>query len=118
MPRGNPNPNTSGLKPFPKGKSGNPGGKTAEQVAIERRNADAAMRIREKLLAAAERKLASIGDDDAALELIEAAMLKLLKDAEDRGLGSPVQDIKNSDGSLSAQPAAILSALERKHRDG
>jgi hypothetical protein len=106
MPRGNPNPNTSGLKPFPKGKSGNPGGKTAEQVAIERRNAETAMRIREKLLAAAERKLAALGDDDAALELIEAAMLKLIKDAEDRGLGAPVQDIKSSDGTMT--PTAII----------
>ena len=101
MANKNPSPKTR----FPKGKSGNPGGKTAEQVAIERRNAETAMRIREKLLAAAERKLAALGDDDAALELIEAAMLKLIKDAEDRGLGAPVQPHTSPDGSMS--PVAI-----------
>lgn len=89
MANKNPSPETR----FKKGETGNPGGKTAEQVAIERRNAEAAMRIREKLLAAAERKLATLCEDDAALELVEAAMLKLLKDAEDRGLGAPKQSV-------------------------
>lgn len=107
----NPNPDTSGLKPFKKGQTGNPGGKTREQIAIERRNADAAMRIREKLLAAAEKKLSTL-DDDAALEFVEAAMLKLLKDAEDRGLGSPTQDHTSSDGSMS--PGYDLSGLSQK----
>jgi hypothetical protein len=111
MPKGNPNPNTSGLRPFKKGESGNPGGKTAEQVAIERRNAEAAMRIREKLLAAAERKLAALGDDDAALELIEAAMLKLIKDAEDRGLGAPIQDLRSGDGSMTPATHIILEGV-------
>lgn len=77
---------------FKKGQSGNPGGKTSEQVAIERRNAETAMRIREKLLAAAEAKLGQLGND-AALEFIEAGMLKLLKDAEERGLGAPKQSV-------------------------
>lgn len=104
----NPKPNTSGLKPFKKGQTGNPGGKTKEQVAIERRNAEAAMRVRERLLAAAEAKLAQL-DDDAALEFIGIAMLKLLKDAEDRGLGAPVQDLKSSDGSMT--PRAFLVEL-------
>lgn len=89
MANKNPSPQTR----FRKGKTGNPGGKTAEQVAIERRNAETAMRIREKLLAAAERRLEALGEGEAALELVEAAMLKLLKDAEDRGLGAPKQSV-------------------------
>lgn len=97
----NPNPNTSGLKPFPKGKSGNPGGKSAEQVAIERRNADAAMRIRERLLKAVEAKLEAMAADGDAISFVEPAMLKLLKDAEDRGLGAPVQPLTSPDGSMS-----------------
>lgn len=98
MANKNPSPETR----FKKGQTGNPGGKTSEQVAIERSNAEAAMRIRAKLLSAAERKLSDIESDDAAMEFIEAAMLKLLKDSEDRGLGQPVQptDITNSDGSM------------------
>jgi hypothetical protein len=102
----NPNPDTSGLKPFRKGKSGNPGGKSKEQVAIERRNAEAAMRIREKLLAAAEAKLATL-DSDTALEFIETAMLKLIKDAEDRGLGSPTQSV-----SVKMDLGTALDALD------
>jgi hypothetical protein len=102
MANKNPSPKTR----FTKGKSGNPGGKTAEQVAIERRNAETAMRIREKLLAAAERKLKALGNDDAALEFIEAAMLKLIKDAEDRGLGAPVQPHTSPDGTMT--PTAII----------
>ncbi len=107
MANGNPSPKTR----FKKGKSGNPGGKTQEQVAIERRNADTAMRIRERLLKAAEAKLATL-TDDSALEFVEAAMLKLLKDAEDRGLGSPVQDIKSSDGSMSPPAMILLEAVD------
>ena len=95
MANKNPSPRTR----FKKGETGNPGGKTAEQVAIERRNADAAMRVRERLLKAAESKLAKLTDDEA-LEFIEAGMLKLLKDAEDRGLGSPVQPLTSPDGSM------------------
>jgi hypothetical protein len=96
MANKNPSPKTR----FPKGKSGNPGGKTAEQVAIERRNAETAMRIRERLLKAAENKLDGLSDD-GALEMVEAAMLKLLKDAEDRGLGAPVQPHTSPDGSFA-----------------
>jgi hypothetical protein len=106
MANKNPSPRTR----FKKGQTGNPGGKTAEQVAIERRNADAAMRIRERLLAAAEAKLSG-ATDDAALEFIEAAMLKLLKDAEDRGLGAPVQDLRSSDGTMSPKPTIDTSKL-------
>jgi hypothetical protein len=102
----NPKPDTSGLKPFKKGQTGNPGGKTVEQVAIERRNAETAMRIREKLLAAAEAKLAVL-TDDAALEFIEAGMLKLIKDAEDRGLGSPTQSV-----SVKMDVGTALDALD------
>jgi len=116
MPKGNPNP--SPKTRFKKGESGNPGGKTAEQVAIERRNADRAMRIREKALIALENLLDGKEDSQVAGMILDAQALRLLKDAEDRGLGAPVQDIKNSDGSLSDRPDAILSALERKHRDG
>ena len=73
---------------------GNPNGKTSEQKRLEMLNAEAAMRIRARMLEAVERKL--MGDDmspeeadAAAIEFVEAAMLKLIKDSEDRGLGAP-----------------------------
>ena len=79
-------------------------------------NAEAAMRIRARLLRATEAKLNELSTDEA-MGLIEAAMLKLLKDSEDRGLGAPVQAVTNPDGSLRPQDtsAAVLAALQAKH---
>lgn len=101
---------------FKPGQVANPGGKTSEQKRLEMANAEAAMRIRARLLHATEAKLNEL-DTDAAMELIEAAMLKLLKDSEDRGLGAPVQAVTNPDGSLRPQDtsAAVIAALQAKH---
>lgn len=82
---------------------GNPNGKTAEQKRLEMLNAESAMRIRARMLEAVERKL--LADDvtqeqadTAALDMVEAAMLKLIKDSEDRGLGAPVQALTGPEG--------------------
>lgn len=101
---------------FQPGQSGNPKGKTAETKRLELENAEAAMRIRARLLRATEAKLNELSTDEA-MALIEAAMLKLLKDSEDRGLGAPVQAVTNPDGSLRPQDtsAAVLAALQAKH---
>ncbi len=117
MPRGNPKPNMKGLKPFVAGQSGNPGGKSTEQATLERRNAEAALRIRARALSAVEAKLNECSTEEAIEMLVEAAMLKLLKDSEDRGLGAPVQAVTNPDGSLRPQDtsAAVLAALQAKH---
>jgi hypothetical protein len=84
-------------------------GKTSEQKKLELRNAEAAMRIRERILQAAEAKLNECSTDDVLSQFVEAAMLKLIKDSEDRGLGAPVQAITNPDGSLTP-PSAIFIA--------
>jgi len=96
--------------------NGNPNGKTSAQKRLEMENAEAAMRIRARLLRATEAKLNELSTDEA-MGLIEAAMLKLLKDSEDRGLGAPVQAVTNPDGSLRPQDtsAAVLAALQAKH---
>ena len=102
---------------FQPGESGNPKGKTAEAKRLELANAEAAMRIRARALHAVEAKLNECSTDDAIALLVEAAMLKLLKDSEDRGLGAPVQSINNPDGSFRPQDtsAAVLAALQAKH---
>ena len=48
-----------------------------------------------------------------SLEYIEAGVLKLLKDAEDRGLGTSVQslNLESPDGSMSPKPALDVSRL-------
>ena len=88
---------------FKPGEVRNPGGKSSEQATLERRNAEAAMRIRERILRAAEAKLTECSTDDVLAQFVEAAMLKLLKDSEDRGLGAPIQPVDHSstDGSMS-----------------
>lgn len=113
MPKGNPNPSPETRIGKPRGPSP---GQTKEQVAISRRNAETAMRIREKLLAAAEKKLTVLGESDAALEFIEAAMLKLLKDAEDRGLGTAVQslNVESPNGSMTPNGGTALDRINSR----
>ena len=77
---------------------GNPNGKTSEQKRLEMRNAETAMRIRERILAAAEEKLLKCDTGQILETFIENAMLRLLKDSEDRGLGSPVQPMSSPEG--------------------
>lgn len=92
----NPKGTPANLKPFKKGCVGNPGGKTSEQKRLELANAEKAMRIRAAMLDEMILKL-----EDGALEMMDTNGLKMLKDAEDRGLGAPIQDVRSSDGSMS-----------------
>lgn len=96
---------------FKPGTPGNPGGKTSEQKRLEMQNAEAAMRIRARALHAVEAKLAECSTEQAIEMLVEAAMLKLLKDSEDRGLGAPVQAITNPDGSFNKPTRIELVAV-------
>jgi hypothetical protein len=86
---------------------GNPNGKTGAQKAMEMENAEAATRIRSRLLHATEAMLVESSTMDA-MQLIDTAMLKLLKDSEDRGLGAPkaAVDHTSSDGSMT--PTKII----------
>lgn len=90
----NPNPDTSGLKPFQPGQSGNPGGKSAETIRLEREAADIALRMRLKWLKALEAQ-ADAGDE-AALGLLSSEALNLAKQSEDRAHGTPRQSVEHS----------------------
>jgi len=80
---------------------GNAPGKTSEQKRAEMASAEAAMRIRARILQAAEARLSELSTEEIVKEYVEAAMLKLLKDSEDRGLGAPVQAHTSPDGSMT-----------------
>lgn len=106
------NPNPSPATRFKKGDVGNPRGKTSEQKKLEMntavaalRNAEAAIRIRERVLRAAEARLNELSSEEVIAEYVEAAMLKLLTDSETRGLGAPVSsvDLSSKDGSMTPQ---------------
>jgi hypothetical protein len=119
MPRGNPKGNPN---PSPSTRFGAPGGpavgKTSEQRQLEVRNAWIATEIRGRLLDAVKATLQEDTSTENALARIEANVLKLLKDSEERGLGAPKAsvDLTNSDGSLkSRQEDAVLDALTKIH---
>jgi len=93
---------------FQRGDVGNPKGKTSEQKRQELASAEAAMRIRARILQAAEARLVELSTEEIVAEYVEPAMLKLLKDSEDRGLGAPVQAHISPDGSMSPAPTQII----------
>ena len=114
MPRGNPNPSPStrigaGNGPHP--------GKTSEQRKAEIRNAELATKIRTRLLEAVQATLQDDTSTANAIARIEANILKLIKDSEDRGLGQAkaAVDVSNEDGSLQQAPIqqAVLIALNK-----
>ncbi len=75
------------------GPRGNPNGKTAEQKQAELRNAELATKIRARMLEAVHNTVTQVQADGSVLDHIEANILKLLKDAEDRGLGTPQSNV-------------------------
>ena len=93
--------NTSGLIPFKPGQSGNPGGKTSEHRQLEVQAAELAARIQFDLVSALSDVVKEGGT--MALEQIKGDVLKLIKDAQDRGYGAPVQvlDSTSSDGTMT-----------------
>ena len=93
------NPNPSPSTRFGAGNNANPIGKTSEMRSRELSNADKALKIREKLLVALGEKLENMMPGQMSEEM-DVVLLKMLKDAEDRGLGAPVQAVTNPDGSL------------------
>lgn len=91
---GNPNPRTDHLPKFQPGQSGNPGGKSAETIRLEREAADIALRMRLKWLKALEAQ-AEAGDQQA-LDLLSSEALTLAKQSEDRAHGTPKQSVEHA----------------------
>lgn len=95
---------------FKKGQSGNPGGISSETARLIRENAEKAALIRGRLLDAVVDTLESA--DASKLEMIEPSMLKLLKDAEDRGLGAPVQAVDHTTNGKDMPTTITLRAAD------
>jgi hypothetical protein len=104
------NPNPSPETRFQPGESGNPGGKTSEQRKLEIENAERATRIAGKLLVALDDAMA----DGAQLNLIGPAVLKLIKDSQDRGLGTPKQSILHGNDPDNPMPQPINMLMTAK----
>ena len=95
------------------GEARNPGGKTSEQKLMEMANAQAATRIQARLLQALEGQML---EDDTKKTIVDnfikAEVLKLVKDAQDRGLGTAKQSVDHTstDGSMSPTRIVIEAA--------
>lgn len=92
---------------FGAGENANPQGKTSEQRKAEIANAEKATLIRGRLLDA----VIAATQEGASIMHIEAAMLKLIKDAEDRGLGTAVQSINVESPLGTMTPKAITRTV-------
>jgi hypothetical protein len=97
-------------KPFEPGQSGNPGGKTSEQRKLEIANAERATRIRARFLEALEVLMNEHPEKEKLIEeRLTTEVLRLIKESEDRGLGTPQSkvDLSSSDGSMTPKPNVI-----------
>ena len=101
---------------FKPGQSGNPGGKTSEQRRLEVENAERATRLHNRMLAGLEAELnaAEEDGDKMAVQMITANILKLIKDAQDRGLGTAVQsvNVESPNGTMTPRAAIDLGRLD------
>ena len=96
MANSNPSPETR----FKPGQSGNPGGKTAEHVAAERKAAEISALMRLQVLSTMQEKVSKITEApdaslDDILKLLDGAVLRLFKDSEDRAHGTPKQSVEH-----------------------
>lgn len=92
---------------FGAGNKANPIGKTSKQRKAEIANAEKATLVRGRLLDAVIEATAG----GASLEFIEAGILKLIKDAEDRGLGTAVQSMNVESPNGTMTPKGVSDDL-------
>jgi len=93
--------------------NGNPQGATSDQRKMEIANAERATKIRARMLEALEGVMNEHPEKEKIVEeLLKGDTLRLIKEAEDRGLGTPKQSVEHSnpDGSLAPQQIIIRAA--------
>lgn len=103
------------------GQSGNPGGKTSEHRKAEVRAAELAAIARLELVDAFHRLITGKETAEDRVALMNSDALRLLKDSEDRGFGSPQQHIDqtSSDGSMTPKGlAGFYEQVKEEDEDG
>jgi len=111
-----PNPDTQ----FKPGQSGNPGGKTASHRAAEVKAAELAAKVQLDLVQALANAVSECDGDVGRLEYLTKEVNALLKNAQDRGFGAPVQpqEITSPDGSAGPSVIRIVAAPARATPEG
>lgn len=111
---------------FKPGVSGNPSGKSAKQRKREIVNGERATRLRGRMLLALEKKLDDAmamagGADIAAVDAIQADILRLLKDSEERGFGAPTAKVEgpgpNGEHIITPTVIRIVAATNDRSDD-
>lgn len=87
--------------------NGNKPGLTSEGRRRQIENAEKSLAITELLLDGTIEVLKSASPEDRAA-MIDAALNTLLKDAQNRGLGMPTQQVDNTSSDGSVAPAKIV----------
>lgn len=109
------NPNPSPETRFKPGQSGNPSGRSSEELKNLTEAARISSELKLKALSCLQERVSK--DDltaDQALELLMSAdALRLFKEAEDRAHGTPRQSIDHmsGDGSMTPKPGLDVSKL-------
>lgn len=101
---------------------GPPTGKTSEHRKAEIKAAELAAQSRLAAVQAFANLMNGCATDDDRAALLSSDVLRLWKESEDRGFGSPQQHIDSTSSDGSMTPAAnsgdaVLEALNRKHKE-
>jgi hypothetical protein len=87
----------------------NPGGKTSEQRKLEIANAERATRIRARFLEALEGLMNEHPEKEKLIEeRLTTEVLRLIKESEDRGLGTALQSVRHGNDPDNPMPHTIL----------
>jgi hypothetical protein len=108
MKMANPNPNMKGLKPFPKGKSGNPGGIPKERKQLLMEAADMAAKVQHRLLEATVAMMLEHPEKEKMLELVTPDLRQIMKELLDRAEGTAKQSVDHTSGGKPIQPTSVV----------
>jgi hypothetical protein len=98
----------------------NPGGKTSAQRKMEIENAERATRIRGRFLEALEGLMLEHPEKETLIEeRLTSEVLRLIKESEDRGLGTAVQSVKHgNDPDNPFPPTRIVIEAAKPDDEG
>lgn len=107
----NPNPNMKGLKPFVKGKSGNPGGLPKERKQLLMEAADMAAKVQHRLLEATVSMMLEHPEKEKMLELVTPDLRQIMKELLDRAEGTAKQSVDHTSSDGSMKPPSKIEIV-------